>query len=92
VLSGQVAIGTGQTVTVALPADLVKHPYVWVRGNISGAIELPHSLDAAGGTGSNPAEVNFTASIWRDKLQFFNPNGQYTLYGTYMVFNRSVGA
>jgi hypothetical protein len=91
IMSGFVAVGSGQQVDIAMPADMVRHPYVWVKGNIDPAQEYPCNVNAAGGTGSNPAEINFSAFIWRDKISIYNPNEQYSLYGTYMVFNRSLG-
>lgn len=90
VVSGSLVVGSGQTVTVALPADLLKNPYVMLTANISGALEYPSDLNATAPGGANGNEVTFSPLIFNDRIQFYNPS-QVTLYGFYMVFNRSVG-
>lgn len=92
ILSGAVGMGPGQSAVVPYPATLTQRPYVWLHGNQTGNVEYPSALDAVGGTGSNPNEITFFATIWFDRLEFYNPNGSANLYGFFMVFNRSIGA
>lgn len=90
VLSGSLAVGSAQTVTVALPADLIKQPYLMLSANISSALEYPADLGATAPGGANGNEVVFTPLILRNQIRFYNPS-QSTIVGFYMVFNRSIG-
>jgi hypothetical protein len=90
VLSGSLAVGSAQTVTVALPADLIKQPYVMLTANTSSALEYPSDLNAAAPGGSGGNEIVFAPAILRDRIQFYNPSPS-TIIGFFIVFNRSVG-
>jgi hypothetical protein len=92
VLSGTVGVGPGGSATVFLPANLVKHPYVMLHGNVTSDVEYPSSLAAAGGTGSDPAEIYFRPTIFSDRMIFSNPTSSSNMYGFFMVFNRSIGS
>jgi hypothetical protein len=95
VMSGAVAIGPGQTITVPLPIDFVNHCFVMIKGSSAsstGYIEYPSALGAVGGTGSDPAELKFTTYVWRDQLGFFNNHGSATISGFFMLYNRSIGS
>ena len=90
VLSGQMVVGSGLSTTVMLPANLGLHPYVWLRGNINTNCDWPSDVGAVGNTSAS-REVNFQASIYTDRMIFGNGT-DYTLYGFFIVYNRSIGA
>jgi hypothetical protein len=95
VMSGAVTLSPGQTIDIPMPLDYVQHPFVLIKGSPAsnaGLIEYPSALGAVGGTGSDPAEITFSTYFWRDRLQFFNPNGSAVLSGYFMIYNRSIGS
>ena len=90
VLSGTIVVPPTQTITVALPANLNKRPYIMVKGNINGNTEYPSSLSAAV-PGSSGNELYFNILIYTDQFQFYNFADFATVYGFFMVFSRSIG-
>jgi hypothetical protein len=90
VLSGSLAVGSGQQITVALPANLIKQPYLMLTANVSGNLEYPSDLNATAPGGSGGNEIVFSPLIFPDRIQFYNPSAS-TIVGFYMVFNRSIG-
>ncbi|MCK1543434.1 hypothetical protein IVB12_16070 [Bradyrhizobium sp. 179] len=90
VLSGSLVVGSGQTVAVALPADLIKQPYLMLTANTRSDLEYPSDLGATAPGGANGNEVLLQPLIFRDQIQFYN-GSQSTIVGFYIVFNRSVG-
>lgn len=91
VLSGSVSVASGATVIVALPANLIKQPYVMLTANTQGTLEYPSDLNATAPGGASGNEVTFSPLILSDQLRFFNPS-YTTIVGWFMVFNRSVGS
>ena len=91
VMSGFVAVGGGQSLTVIYPSALSRRPYVQMSANISPDREYPHSLGLVGGSGSGAAEVIINLWIFNEKLLFQNGSNN-ALWVDFIIYNRSIGS